>query len=273
MGVFRRFLTGLRLAKGSLAVLVDNPRLLLFPLVGGLAGVVYLGTLLGGTFGLLEPEREAVVYGVLFLVYTGSTFVASFFTAALMHATRDAFRGESPSVRRSLGAAWDNAGTLLVWSLIAAVVGILVRAVEESSNIGGKLVALLFSVAWAVATYFVVPVVVFENASVRGAFSRSGSLVRSVWGESLGAETGVGIVSALLTGLGVLVAVGLSVAVPTDTAAGLAVVAAGGGATVLLALLVGYALTGVAKTALYVYGTDGETPRYFSGVDFGNERG
>jgi hypothetical protein len=58
---------------------------------------------------------------------------------------------------------------------------------------------------------------------------------------------------------------------PTDTAAGLAVAAAGGGTTILLALLVGYALTGVAKTALYVYGTDGETPRYFSGVDFGNE--
>ncbi|WP_159902406.1 DUF6159 family protein [Salinirussus salinus] len=271
MGIFGRFLTGLRLAKGSLAVLFDHPRLLLFPLVGGLAGLVYVGALLGGTFGLLQPEREVVVYGALFLVYAGSTFVASFFTAGLMHATRDAFRGEAPSVRRSLGAAWGNVGTLLLWSLLAAVVGVVIRAIEESSDIGGKIVALLFSVAWAVVTYFVVPAIVFEDVSVRGAFSRSGSLVRSIWGESLGAETGVSIVSFLLTALGVLVAVALFVALPTDTTAGLAAVAVGGGTAILLALLVGYALTGVAKTALYVYGTEGETPRYFSGVDFGNE--
>ena len=271
MGIFGRFLTGLRLAKGSLAVLADHPRLLLFPLVGGFAGAVYVGALLGGTFGLLEPERDAVVYGVLFLVYAGSTFVASFFTAGLMHATHDAFRGQSPSVRRSLGVAWGNVGTLLVWSLIAAIAGVIIRAIEESSDIGGRVVALLFSVAWAVLTYFVVPVVVFEDVSVRGAFSRSGSLVRSVWGESLGAEAGVSIVSFLLTAVGVLVAVALFLLLPTETTAGLAVVAVGGGTAILLALLVGYALTGIAKTALYVYGADGETPRYFSGIDFGNE--
>jgi hypothetical protein len=268
MGVFARLATGVRLARGSLSVLWDHPRLLVFPLVGGIAGLTYIAALLGGTFGLLQEPSDAVTYGALFLVYLGSTFIASFFTAGLMHATRDTFRGEEPGVRRSLRAAWSNAGTLLAWSVIAAVVSVVIRAIEESSDIGGKIVALVFSLAWAVITYFVIPVIVFENVSIRGAFSRSGSLVKDIWGESIGAEAGVSIVSFLFVVAGVLVAAGLFVALPGNTL-GLAVVAVVGGGAILLAVLVGYALTGIAKTALYVYGTDGEQPRYFSNVEFG----
>jgi hypothetical protein len=269
MGLIGRFVTGLRLARGSISVLVDHPKLLAFPLLGGLAGVVYIVALLGGTFGILQPEGELVVYAALFLVYLGSTFVASFFTAALMDATRDTFHGEAPSVRRSLGAAWGNLGVLLLWSVVAAVVGVVIRAIEESSDIAGTIVAALFSLAWGVITYFVVPVIVFEDVSIRGAFSRSGSLVRDIWGESLGAEAGVSIVMFLMTLGGVAVAAVLFVVLPTGTTAGLLALAVLGGGAVLLGLLVGYALTGIAKTALYVYGTENEAPRYFEHVQFG----
>jgi len=270
MGVFSRLITGLRLARGSISVLVDHPKLLAFPLLGGIAGIVYILVLLGGTFGLVEPESELVVYAVLFAVYMGSTFVASFFTAALMHATRDTFHGDAPSLKRSMGAAWSNVGTLLVWASISAVVGVIIRAIEESSDIAGKIVTVVFSLAWAVITYFVVPVIVFEDLSIRGAFSRSGSLVKGIWGESLGAEAGVSIVMFLLTLVGGLVAAGLFVVLPTETLPGLLVFGALGGGAVVLGLLVGYALTGIAKTALYVYGTESEAPRYFEHVEFGN---
>jgi hypothetical protein len=269
MRFFGRLWTGLRLARGSLSVLWDNPRLLVFPLVGGIAGIVYITTLLGVTLGVVRPKDELVVYAALFFVYLGSTFIASFFTAALMDATRDTFHGDAPSVRRSLAAAWANKGTLLGWAVLAAVVSLVIRAIEETSDIGAKIVAFVFSLAWGVITYFVVPVIVFEDVSIRGAFGRSGSLVKDIWGESLGAETGVSIVMFLLTGVGVAVALGLYLVLPTDTTVGLAVVAVVGGVAIVLGLLIGYALTGIAKTALYVYGTENESPRYFDGIDFG----
>jgi hypothetical protein len=70
--------------------------------------------------------------------------------------------------------------------------------------------------------------------------------------------------------VGGLIAAGLFVVLPTETLPGLLVFGVLGGGAVVLGLLVGYALTGIAKTALYVYGTENEAPRYFEHVELGN---
>jgi len=269
MNVLTRLVTGLKLARGSLRVLRANPRLLAFPVLGGVAGLVFVAVLLGATLLGTGTEGGPLLYAVLFGLYVGTTFLASFFTAALMHATREAFHGEEPSVRRSLAAAWRHKWPLLAWALIAAVVGVLVRALEESNELVARIVAVVFALGWAVMTYFVVPVIVFEDVGVRGMFSRSGGLVREIWGESLGAETGVSLVTVLLVVLALGVTAVAAVALPVGTPAGLLAVAAVGVVAVVGALLTGTALTGIAKTALYVYATEDETPPAFAGVDFG----
>ncbi len=269
MRIFSRLKTGLQLARGSLSVLRDNPGLLWFPLVGGVAGLAYVLVLLGSVFALGDVGSDALLYAALFVFYVGSTFIASFFTAALMHATRGTFHGEEPNVRESMAAAWRNKGTLLAWAVIAAVVGVIIRALEDSNELVAQVVAVVFSLGWAVMTYFVVPVVVFEDVSVTEMFSRSGGLVKDIWGESLGAETGVSLVTFLLVLVGVAVAAATFFVVPGTGPLSLAVVALVGGGAILLAFLIGSALTGIAKTALYVYATEDETPHYFSGMDFG----
>ena len=269
MRVLTRLITGLKLARGSLRVLRAHPRLLAFPVLGGVAGVVFVAVLLGATVLGTGGEDGPILYAVLFGLYVGTTFIASFFTAALMHATREAFHGREPALCRRLAAAGRQKGPLLAWALIAAVVGVLVRALEESNELVARIVAVVFALGWAVMTYFVVPVVVFEDVGVRGMFSRSGGLVREIWGESLGAETGVSLVTVLLVVLGLGVTAVAAVVLPLGTPAGLLAVGAIGIVAVVGALLTGTALTGIAKTALYVYATEDETPSYFGGVDFG----
>lgn len=269
MGIFSRLVTGLKLARGSLSVLRDHPKLLAFPIIGGIAGLVFVAVLLGGTLLGTGQQAGPILYVSLFAIYVGSTFIASFFTAALMHATRETFQGETPAVRRSMAAAWRRKWPLLTWAVIAAVVGILIRALEESNEIVARIVAVVFALGWAVMTYFVVPVIVFEDVGVRGMFSRSGGLVKEIWGESLGAEAGVSIVTFLLVLVGIAVTAVAFLAFPTGTAAGLFVVIAFGSVAIVGALLIGMALTGIAKTALYVYATEDETPSYFGGMDFG----
>jgi len=269
MGFFGRLRTGLALARGSLSVLRDHPHLLWFPALGGLAGLAFLGTLFGSVFLLGDVEQSPLLYAALFVAYVGETFLAAFFTAGLMHATREAFHGETPSVRAGLAAAWRHKWQLLTWAVIAAVVGVVIRAIEESNETAGRIVAVVFGLAWGVITYFVVPVVVFEDTSIRGMFSRSGGLVKEVWGESLGSEAGVGIVTFLLVLLGVGVTAVVFFIVPAGSAAGLGVVVVVGAVAILGALLIGETLSGVAKTAVYVYATEDESPRYFSHVKFG----
>lgn len=262
-------MTGLRLARGSVRVLRDHPHLLWFPLIAGLAGLAFVATLLGSVLLGTNVRDSPLLYGVLFVVYVGETFIASFFTAALMHATREAFHGETPTIRGGLAAAWRHKWALLTWAVTAAVVGVVIRAIEESSDLAGNVVAALFGLAWSVITYFVVPVVIFEDTSTTGMFRRSGQLVREVWGESLGAEAGVGIVTFLLAGVGLLLSLGLFVIVPTGTTAGLALVLVIAAVLILGGLLIGQTLGGIAKTAVYVFATENESPAYFTDVEFG----
>jgi len=270
MGVLHRLRVGLRLARGSLTVLRDHPHLLWFPAIGGVAGLVFVGTLLGSVFATgLAGDGSPVLYVTLFVVYVGSTFLAALTTAALMHETNRAFHGETPTVWGGLAAAWEHTWQLLAWAVIAAVVGVLIRAIEESSDLAGQILAVVFSLAWGVLTYFVVPVIVFEDQSVTGMFSRSGGIVREVWGESLGAETGIGIVTFLLVLAGAGVAAVLFLVVPTGSTGGLLAVLVLGGGAIVLAFLVGETLSGIAKTAVYVYATEDERPPQFAHVDFG----
>jgi hypothetical protein len=51
--------------------------------------------------------------------------------------------------------------------------------------------------AWSIATFFVVPVLAYENLGPLAAFKRSTQLMREKWGESLGATFSFGIVQLL----------------------------------------------------------------------------
>ncbi|WP_181687076.1 DUF6159 family protein [Halorhabdus salina] len=267
MGFFRRISTGFGLARRSGRVLRAHPKLLAFPLLGGLAGLAFMLTLFGGLF-MVDPEPGPVLYATLFVVYVVETFVASFFTAALVAATRRTFRGEAPTIRECLAVAWSKKWQLLAWAIIAAIVGVIIRAIEESSDLAGTILAAVFSLAWGVMTYFIVPVIVFEETSITGMFKQSGRTIRNTWGESLGALSAISIVTFLLVLGGVAVATVTFLAVPGSGLAVILATAAVGGTAILLAFLIGQALTGIAKTALYVYATEQEAPEFFEDMDF-----
>jgi hypothetical protein len=267
MGFFGRLRTGWALSMDSLRVLRGNPKLALFPVIAGIAGLVYVGLLLGGAFVATDGELGPVAYGALFVTYVGSTFIASFFTAALMYNAREAFHGRNPGLGEGLAAAWRNKWPLLAWAIVAGTVGVVLRAIESSDNLAARIAAVIFSVAWSILTYFVVPVIVFEDVGVVGMFKRSGETFKNTWGETAGAGFGVGIVSVLFALVGLAVAV-LVFFLVGDTVGVVGAIAVGA-AALLLAYLLGTTLTGIAKTALYVYATEGQRPREFENVDFG----
>lgn len=275
MGVLSRLKIGFGMARRSGRVLRAHPKLLVFPLLGGLAGVAFLATLFGSLY-LTETflqEPGLALYAALFVAYLVETFIASFFAAALVAATRSVFHGEEPSIRAAMAAAWKRKLPLLVWSIIAAVVGVVIRMIEGEDNLVAQVVAGLFAVAWSVMTFFVVPVIVFREPSVTEMFKESASTFKDTWGESIGAMGTIDIVSFLFALVGVgLGAVTYVLTSGLGTIQLLATVFVGGSA-VLIGLLVGKALSGVAKTALYLYATEDTAPEYFDDMDFGDLAG
>ncbi|MXR21852.1 DUF6159 family protein [Halobacterium bonnevillei] len=268
MGLRSRLWTGITLARDSVTLLRDHPSLLWFPVAAGAGGIAFFLLAAGGALGLLPlaalvDAPEALLYVGAAVGYFGASFVAVLFTAGLMFATRDVMEGRDPSVRGGLATAWEHKSTLFAWAVVSTLVGLVVRGLQESDNLAGVIAGTLLSMSWAVITYFVVPVAIFEGEDIRGVFGRSVGIVRDTWGESLGAEFGLGFVHGILF-LGVAAVAGLVFVVTTNVAAAVAV----GLPLAVLAFVVGATLNGIAKVALYEYATTGEPPNYFENVDF-----
>mgnify|MGYP000123806335 CR=1 FL=1 len=271
MGFFGRLKTGWALSMDSLQVLRREPSLSVFPLIAALSGAIFMGLILGGAVFVTGSDPGPALYGALFLVYLGTAFISSFFTAALVYNAREVFEGRDPTLNDGMAAAWRNKRTLFVWALISAIVGTLLRAIESADNPIADIASIIFSVAWGILTYFIIPVIVFENVGVRDMFSRSGSTFKETWGETAGAGFGVGIITVLFTLVGLAIAAVVFLTLGS-TAVGAVGAIAFAVLVVLLAFLLGSTLGSVAKTALYVYATEGRRPDGFENVDFSNAR-
>jgi hypothetical protein len=270
MGLIGRLKIGFAMARRSGRVLRSYPKLLAFPLLGGFSGAALIATLLGGLYvtGPLLQNPGPATYATLFLAYLLETFVASLFTAALVAATRTVFSGDEPSVGGALADAWQRKLPLLAWSLVAAVIGVVIRLLESENNILTQVIAGIFAVAWSVMTFFIIPVIVFRNPSVTEMFEQSTRVFKDTWGESIGALGTIDVVTFLLVVAGVVLG-GLTFVVTAGLGTGqlLATVLIGGTA-VSVGLLVGKALSGIARTALYLYATQNTTPERFTDIDF-----
>ncbi len=268
MRILQRFKTGLTLTRDSLTVLRKHPDLMLFPFISGIAtllfgAVLYLTVFVGGIIG------GGVEYVALFVFYFVTTFIASFFTAALVSSVDDAFHGRNPTLRGGMAAAWAMKTELAVWSVISAVVGVLLRSLERSDSALTRIVAGFFALGWTITTFFIIPVIVFEDVSIKEMFSRSAGTFRDTWGETFSSTLGIGLIQFVLwiLGMALVVAVGALL---------FAVVPAVGTSTVILGAigitvgvyLVGQTVQGIAKTALYVYAAEGMVPSEFDNFDF-----
>ena len=268
MRVLQRFKTGLTLTRDSLAVLKKHPDLVLFPLISGIAtllfgAVLYLTVFVGGLIG------GGVEYVALFVFYFVTTFVASFFTAALVSSVDDAFHGRNPTLRGGMAAAWEMKTELAVWSVISAVVGVILRSMERSDSALSRIVAGVFALGWTITTFFIIPVIVFEDVSITEMFSKSAGTFRDTWGETFSSTLGIGLIQfgLWIVGMAAVVAVGglLFTVIP---AVGTSTVILGAIGLTVGVYLVGQTVQGIAKTALYVYAAEGLVPSEFDNFDF-----
>lgn len=100
-------------------------------------------------------------------------------------------------------------------------------------------------------------------------FEESARTFKDTWGESIDAMGTIDVVTVLLVLGGVALGVLTFVVTAGLGTIGLLLTIIVGGSAVNLAPLVVKALTGVAKTALYVSATDRTAPEYFEDTDFG----
>jgi Family of unknown function (DUF6159) len=120
----------------------------------------------------------------------------------------------------------------------------------------GALVTSIASAAWAIATFFVLPILALEGVGPKEAFNRSARVIRERWGEGLVGAGSIGGLIFLCAMLPAILLGVLGVAVAgTTPAGGVALIAL---AVVLFvgAAIVSSTLSVIFRVALYRFATE-----------------
>ena len=276
-----KFATSWSLVKASAAVLKSDRELLVFPLLSGLATLLVIASFAlpflaaGGLLHLREiagthGDLAAGDYAMLFLFYLCQYTVIFFFNTALVGAALMRLDGDNPTLGDGLRLACGRLPAILGYALIAATVGMLLRALEQRAGFIGRWIIGLLGVAWTVATFLVVPVLAATDVDPVTAVKESATLLRRTWGENLIGNAGMGIAFGLLFMAVMLAGAGvLTLAVATHSALLMALVAVAVVLAFILLALVQSALQGIYAAALYRYATDGNAGSGFDAAVLG----
>jgi hypothetical protein len=271
--MFARLSRSWTLVKASAAVLRQDKELLLFPLISMLAlALVVLSfalpvfglELLDGLAGGADGGVTLAGYAVAFLFYFSQYFVIFFFNAALVGAAMIRLDGGDPTFGDGMRIARSRIGAIAGYALIAATVGMVLRAIQERVGFVGKIIVGMLGVGWTIATYLVVPVLVTRDTGPVEAVKESALLIKKTWGENVIGQAGLGLAFGLIMFAVIAAGAVLVVAALTTQSAAAVVVTL---LVVMLAVaitgLVQSALTGIYAAALYRYATDGEATQGF----------
>jgi hypothetical protein len=271
--MFDRLSRSWQLVKASATVLQQDKHLLVFPLISSLAMLLVVAGFalpilgLAGLDGLDRLEEEgpnAVVYATAFAFYVVQYFVIFYFNAALVGATMMRLDGGAPTIGDGLRIANSRIGPILGYAVIAATVGVILRAIQERLGFLGRFVVGLLGAGWAVATFLVVPVLVSNEVGPVQAIKDSAGMLKKTWGENVIGQAGMSLAITIM-GVGVtLLGLGLIYAAAMTGSGALAVLMVVVLVVSLLLLaLVGSTLSGIYAAALYRYAANGSATTGF----------
>jgi hypothetical protein len=175
-------------------VLKRDPRLIVFPLLSGICCILVMLSFVipvfyadGGALTLRDgsAESQVVRYVLIFSFYVANYFVIAFFNTAIIACAIARMAGGEPTIGGGFAEAIKRIHLIFGWALISATVGLIIRMIEERSQLVGRIIASIAGGAWTVLSFLVIPVLVVENKGPVTALKESASLFRKTWGEQL----------------------------------------------------------------------------------------
>jgi Family of unknown function (DUF6159) len=253
-----------RLLGTSLRIVMAEKSLLVLPIISMLVSLVVMAVFALGAVGIGLPadgeSANPVLYVLVFALYVVLAFVAIYTNSVVIGIAMKRLEGEDATLHDGLAIANANLGAIAAWSIVTATVGMVLRAIQTSDNPVARILGAIAGVGWTVLTFFVVPVLLFEEAGVGGAIKRSAVIFRQRWGEQFIGNASLGLALFLIAIPLVAVSALVVAAVPV---LGIALMVL----TVAALVSLGGAMSGVFNAALYRFATTGEAGGGFSSAD------
>jgi Family of unknown function (DUF6159) len=146
----------------------------------------------GGTSSTSQLAFKPVGMAVAASFYFLCVFLATFFNVAFFHQILNALRGGKVSLFEGLKFALSKLPAILLWSVLAGVVGLAIKLLEEKVEFLGRIILSMVGTAWSVACVFAIPVLIIEpSKSPFTVLRQSAETLRRTWGESLIGYVGI----------------------------------------------------------------------------------
>lgn len=268
--MFQTFSSSWQLVKASWAVLQADKELLWFPVISGVVMVIVsmvmlvpaiIGTITIAATGADEGTFNVVGIVGLFIFYLVSYTISIYFNTGLVGAAMIRLDGGDPTLKDGFQIANSRLGTIIGYAAISATLGIILRMLRERGFIG-EILSSFISLAWNVATFLVVPILVTKNIGPWAAIQESTSLLKKTWGEQIAGNFSLGAVFGLAYFGLIIVTVALIAMFAQSDGLMLPIVILAVVAFMALVVLQG-ALNGVFQAALYRYAETGTAPDNF----------
>ncbi len=262
MEAVNRIRQGWALTRTSWTVLRSDRSLAAFPVLAALAALLAAAAF--GIPSVLFFDGDMSVPGVIFAavaIYL-VTFAAVFFNVALAAAAAQVLDGHDATVASGVAVARTRLPAICGWAGMVASVNVVIRALQERTGPLGDLLLGGIAIAWNLVTFLAIPVIALEGLGPIDTLKRSAGIFRERWGEQVTGQVSISAVVALASMIpaALLVAIGVLIggAVAFRVFVGLAVV------IVVVASIIGTALSQIFAVALYRYATGSGSTGAFS---------
>ncbi len=270
--MFQSLSRGWALTKTSFNVLKLDKEILALPLISGLLLLVVTASFIT-PLALLGFEPDApTTWLIVFAFYVVTYFVILWFNAAVIEMATIRFNGGDPVLMDGLRKAASKSGRILQWAVVAATVGLILKLLDQmarqsenaATRILGQIGVMIAGAAWNIATFFVMPVLIYQDIGPFQAIRTSVGTWKRTWGEGAAAIFSTGIIFFVLGLIGLIpLLIGVSSLGSGSVVLGVAFVSV---AVVYWVLLwaANTALDGIIVAALYKYAVDGRLPEAFA---------
>jgi ribosomal protein L37AE/L43A len=213
-GFFGRLSRSWEFAKISYGIIWKHKQLVVFPVFSMVAMIAVVLSFIIPIMSFAETDYFAaaaaadesgadevpiLTYVIAFAFYFCAYFVIVFFNTALTACAMKVCNGETPTIGYGLRLAMKRLPQIASWALASALVGVILKVIENSSEKLGRLIAAIMGVGWSVLTYFVVPALCAEGMGPVDAIKSSAKTIKETWGISIMGNFSLGLLTFLIT--------------------------------------------------------------------------
>jgi hypothetical protein len=260
----------MRLTRKAWELVGDRRDLWLLPLMSAVALTIAVAAVFVPVlYETSDQSARVSIFAATAAATLPLTLVTTFFNVAFLHVVNEHLDGREVPLRAGLRYACSRLGAIVMWSLLATFVGLVFNALQNlrGGEIVGRLVGWLGGLAWALATFFVVPALVYDRVGVRDALRRSASTFKKRWGEQATGQIVIGAGFGLAMIPGLVAVVVASVLFGTGNTAGGVAAAVVAGVLIVPLIAASSAVTELFGLVVYREQTTGALAAPFTQAD------